>query len=144
MKNWQGKLILKNLQLNDFRQFEALSVSFDDRLTVFIGVNGSGKTTVVDAITKCLRVFAERIQRPDSSINIRSFFPVSDIRYTTNLSGISVQAKFSVNHLSEGLSVSATGEPDVGYQNVGSSGDFKAITSEASVINDEIFYDEYY
>jgi hypothetical protein len=33
MKFWQGKLILKGIELRNFRQFEQLYVPFHERLT---------------------------------------------------------------------------------------------------------------
>ncbi len=98
MKNWQGKLVLKNIELRNFRQFERISIPFHERLTVFIGVNGSGKTTVVDAVTKAMRIFAERVQRPDSVLdNIRKFYSTSDIRNGESESELEVQIQFTVN-----------------------------------------------
>ena len=41
---------IKELHLTNFRGFEQLDVVFPDRLAVFIGVNGAGKSAVLDAI----------------------------------------------------------------------------------------------
>lgn len=40
---------LKQLVLHNFRCFEELKVEFHDRLTVIVGANGAGKTTVLEA-----------------------------------------------------------------------------------------------
>ncbi len=40
---------LKQLVLHNFRCFEKLEVEFHDRLTVIVGANGAGKTTVLEA-----------------------------------------------------------------------------------------------
>lgn len=42
---------LRQLELNHFRLFDHLVMDFDERLTVLVGVNGSGKTTILDALT---------------------------------------------------------------------------------------------
>jgi predicted ATP-binding protein involved in virulence len=94
MEKWQGRLMLTSLGLRNFRQFEELNIAFDDKLTVFIGVNGSGKSTVVEALTKVMRIFAERIQRPDSSLeDIRHYFLDSDIKIGKDESEIRIKAE---------------------------------------------------
>lgn len=50
----QNKLHLANLELFDFRRFKNLRMSFEPDLTVIIGNNGQGKTTILNAISKTL------------------------------------------------------------------------------------------
>lgn len=45
-----GPVRLKRLELENFRGFEKLALDFEDDLTVIVGANGAGKTTVLDAI----------------------------------------------------------------------------------------------
>lgn len=40
---------LETLELYNFRKFEKLEISFHEKLTVLIGTNGAGKTTILDA-----------------------------------------------------------------------------------------------
>ncbi|MBE3788235.1 AAA family ATPase [Vibrio parahaemolyticus] len=47
-------LHVSNLTLSDFRKFNSLKVKLDRNLTVIIGDNGAGKTTIIDGITKSL------------------------------------------------------------------------------------------
>lgn len=39
---------LKNLTLNNFKCFEDLTLKFNEKLTVIVGVNGSGKTSILE------------------------------------------------------------------------------------------------
>lgn len=41
---------LKKITLNDFRCFEHLKIDLHPRLTVLVGINGAGKTAILDAI----------------------------------------------------------------------------------------------
>jgi predicted ATP-binding protein involved in virulence len=41
---------IKELHLTNFRGFEQLDIEFKNRLAVFIGVNGAGKSAVLDAV----------------------------------------------------------------------------------------------
>jgi predicted ATP-dependent endonuclease of OLD family len=98
MEKWQGKLIIKDITLQNFRQFEHLSVQFDPELTVLIGVNGSGKTTVLEALAKAIRIFPERIQRPDSALDdIRKFFISTDIKHQALTSEVDINVRLIEN-----------------------------------------------
>jgi predicted ATP-binding protein involved in virulence len=58
IKTYVSKQYIKldDLILSDFRQFKKLKIfdGFDPNFTVIIGENGSGKTSVLEAISKCL------------------------------------------------------------------------------------------
>lgn len=41
---------IQSLQLKNFRCFADVTVNFHDKLTVLVGVNGSGKTSILDAL----------------------------------------------------------------------------------------------
>ena len=41
---------IKNIELINFRNFTNFRTSFDDKLNIFFGDNGCGKTNIVDAI----------------------------------------------------------------------------------------------
>jgi len=43
-------MVLQRLQLTNFRGFESLDLTFEPDLTVLVGVNGCGKTSIVDAL----------------------------------------------------------------------------------------------
>ncbi|MBC2698058.1 MAG: AAA family ATPase [ANME-2 cluster archaeon] len=55
------------LNLTNFRDAQALSLELNPKLNVFVGVNGSGKSTVLDAIAIMLSWPASRIIRPGAS-----------------------------------------------------------------------------
>jgi predicted ATP-binding protein involved in virulence len=97
MKYWHGELTLKELRMTNFRQFEALNIHFHEKLTVLIGENGSGKTTILEAIDKAMRLFSERIERADSYIDPRNFFFVSDINNQNDNSKVEVFTDIKVD-----------------------------------------------
>ena len=43
--------IIKNINLINFRNFNNLNLSFDDKLNIFFGKNGCGKTNILEAIS---------------------------------------------------------------------------------------------
>ncbi len=54
---------IKNIVLNNFRSAEQFSLDLDDKLTVLVGINGSGKSSVLDAIAIMLSWLTARIKR---------------------------------------------------------------------------------
>ena len=47
-------MIINNLKINNFRSKELLEINLGSKLTLLVGENGSGKTSILDAIALCL------------------------------------------------------------------------------------------
>ncbi|MEL0648616.1 AAA family ATPase [Pseudoalteromonas agarivorans] len=77
----KNKIFLKDLHLVNFRQFKNLKINFESDLTVIIGPNGSGKTSILDALTKTISFINARFLRQG-----RSGKPLtrSDVRVNCN------------------------------------------------------------
>ena len=58
-----ASVTLQSLQLTEFRRFKNLKVDFAPNMTVIIGNNGTGKTTIIDAIAKSLSWFTNNLIR---------------------------------------------------------------------------------
>lgn len=50
----KNQIVLESLILKDIKKFHSLNINFHDNLTVIIGENGSGKTTILECIAKIL------------------------------------------------------------------------------------------
>lgn len=61
-----AQIVLDRLLLNNYRLFGRADVKFDSRLTVFIGENGSGKSSLLEAIAKHLSWVVSRISKRNS------------------------------------------------------------------------------
>lgn len=70
---------LKSIDLINYRNFQKAFVNLDPRLTVFIGSNGAGKTSLLDAIAN----FLIKIAQPELVINHQLLRP-GDIRIDEN------------------------------------------------------------
>ncbi|ELS02840.1 putative ATP-binding protein involved in virulence [Xenococcus sp. PCC 7305] len=90
---------VKQLKINSFRGISELTLDFDlNEPTVFVGINGAGKSSILDCLAILLSWFTARVQNPQGS---GSYFSDSDINnkskethnkitaYTSNLQDIS-------------------------------------------------------
>ena len=83
-------MIIKNLKIENFRGFQAKqSLSFSSRLNVFLGVNGAGKSSILDLIAIFLNQFTNKL----SDINID--FKIKDL-------DININEKETINSISIG------------------------------------------
>ncbi len=71
------KLMLNELKLYDFRKFEELNITFGQKLTVLVGINGSGKTTIADAVVNTLKALKSGFE---GKINTGTLMNRSDVR----------------------------------------------------------------
>ena len=90
-------MVLKELEIENFRIFPYLNISFSDGINIISGMNGQGKTSILEsiyylALTKSFRTSNENnvISNNESSFNIRSKF-ISD-----RLSDIKIRLYYSI------------------------------------------------
>jgi predicted ATP-binding protein involved in virulence len=57
----KNHIVLESLVLKDIKKFHSLNINFHDNLTVIIGENGSGKTTILECIAKILTWIAKNL-----------------------------------------------------------------------------------
>mgnify|MGYP006274985441 CR=1 FL=1 len=60
-------MYIKTLTLTNYRGVQSLSLNLDKRLNIFVGVNGAGKSTMLDAVAIMLSWAVSRIRRAGSS-----------------------------------------------------------------------------
>ncbi len=56
---------VRKIELKNFRSATNTAIEFNDQLNVFVGVNGAGKSTILDAVSICLSWLIKRIERDD-------------------------------------------------------------------------------
>lgn len=60
-------LRIKSLQLSEFRKFRDLKINFNDKITVIIGDNGAGKTSISEALSKLFSTFNNNLMKANVS-----------------------------------------------------------------------------
>lgn len=107
----ENPFCLRSMSLTDFRRFQQLDMNFEEDLTIIIGNNGQGKTSILYAIAKTLSWFTANILKEDSSGQRLNEY--SDIRNDSdnNFSDISSNFFFGkgLKNISIRLSRSALG-----------------------------------
>jgi predicted ATP-binding protein involved in virulence len=58
---------INSLNLHEFRRFRSLDINFDKKMTVIIGGNGAGKTSIVESLVKTLTWFSRNIVKSNVS-----------------------------------------------------------------------------
>jgi len=72
-------MVVKKLILKNFRGFENIELAFHDSLNIFIGRNGSGKTTVLDAIAFNLEHLTKRLNASDDQKKFpKEYWPIPE------------------------------------------------------------------
>lgn len=55
-------MLLKSLQLTNFRNYSSLDIKFDSRPTIFVGNNGAGKSNILEAIYLLSTTKSQRVE----------------------------------------------------------------------------------
>ena len=88
---------LQQLKLRDFRPFRKLDIEFGEQLTVLVGINGAGKTSILDALAIMLSRMIGRIR---STKGTGRFFTDSDIRKGGGETSNSIEIEFNQETIS--------------------------------------------
>ncbi|MCT4662248.1 MAG: AAA family ATPase [Tissierellales bacterium] len=123
---------IKDIEMRNFRCFEELKVNLDDDYTVFIGINGSGKSTILDAISLAMGSYLSgfdnispegihiddahyKVYKMGSNVESQRQFPV-DIIATADINGSRVNWKRSLNGEKRKTTIAdAKAIRDIGY-----------------------------
>lgn len=91
-------MYLKQLELHNFRSFEHLKLEFHDRLTVIVGSNGAGKTTIMEGATVAIGTMfvgmnnlpGRRIDKSDAHLKVFSIGSSEDVQaqYPVDVSAV--------------------------------------------------------
>lgn len=100
---------IKSIELENFRGFEKAHIDFSDHITCIAGINGAGKSTVLDAVKKVLTWLTEMINQNHHN---GEFLSKSDVRISsTGFSRINgnIEINGFNNKIIVGLDVGAPG-----------------------------------
>ena len=87
-------MYIDTLKLTNFKRFESLELNLDDKINVFIGINGAGKTSILKSVVNGLgplvfywaesglvhpnvaEVVHKRVERVNNRVRLESVYPV--------------------------------------------------------------------
>ena len=132
----KNKFYLRSMILDDFRCFSYLDIQFESDLTVIIGNNGQGKSSILLAIAKTLSWFSANILKEDGSG--QRFSEITDIKNDSNKKYTDVITQFyfgqGLKNISARLSRSAFGKAE---RREGEVKEIKTVADIWRVINDK-------
>ncbi len=79
---------IKEIEIENFRGIKKQNIKLLENINVFVGVNGSGKSTILDAIAISLSWLVERIQKAEAK---GKSIADESIKNNTNYSSISLK-----------------------------------------------------
>ncbi|MEM3815710.1 MAG: AAA family ATPase [Candidatus Bathyarchaeia archaeon] len=86
-------MIIKELNLNNFISYERATIQFPKGVTVIVGENGAGKTTILDAITYAL---CKKHSRDKDENLVRHRFNEASIRLKFSVRGKTYEAGWNI------------------------------------------------
>ncbi|MFK5977185.1 MAG: AAA family ATPase [Sulfurovum sp.] len=86
---------IKNIKLENFRGAKVLDIDLHPNINVFVGVNGAGKSTILDAIAISLSWLVERIQKAET---IGMSIPDESIKNQSNYASIALEVLENKQH----------------------------------------------
>ena len=110
-------MILKNIELKNFRNYEKLKIKFGSKINIIYGNNGAGKTNLLEsiyllALTKSHKSFLDNtlIKKNKEISNVKGVFEINDIEssFEIDLSMNKKQIKkdnYEIKKLSDYLSI---------------------------------------
>ena len=92
-------MYLRDLSLLNFKNYESAEISFDEKVNCLVGINGSGKTNLLDAIYYL--AFSKSFFNPSDSQNIlpnESFFSLQGLFVSEGAKDQKVQCSLKKGH----------------------------------------------
>ncbi|VAW49557.1 ATP-binding protein [hydrothermal vent metagenome] len=136
----ENRFILEKLDLVNFRQFDHLKIKLESDITVLIGDNGCGKTTIMEAISKTLSWICANLKKEGA--NGQRINDSLDIKNDAKESFTDIISSFSfgdgVKHLSATLSkakVGAEKKRDNDIKNLKALADVWRVINAQRIIN---------
>lgn len=77
---------IDRLKLTNYRKFKELTIDFDENMTILVGQNSSGKTTILDALKVAFWPYISGYDL-GSTTNTVSSIQISDVRLERSISG---------------------------------------------------------
>ncbi len=106
-------MYIKELSLENFRSAKNLKLELNESINVFVGINGAGKTTVLDACSILLSEIIEKFREPENPIIFRN----ADINNAFSTSTISIILNDKVNEYKVELGIGKETNNMLAYSN---------------------------
>jgi predicted ATP-binding protein involved in virulence len=130
-------MILKNIELENFRGIEKMSLSFTKKTTAILGVNGVGKSTVLDALAIALSNMTERIV--GNAAKARDISP-DDIKVGKKFSRLKVEVDLGAE-LPTSWAIARNKKANE-RKTLERSSDFSALNPQAALLNARMLHRE--
>lgn len=88
-------MIIKNLFLSSFRNFDQIQIDFSERVNIFVGDNGQGKTNILEALYLLIEGESFRYSKVENLIQLSQQHTL--IKSSIDNQGLDYQAKLQIS-----------------------------------------------
>lgn len=103
-----------SLNLKNYKGFKSLNIDFDPRLNVIVGINGAGKTSILEAIIKNIYSFTGKIVQ-DIQFHSKSLYSDNEINHDATNSIIDLKVSFNNEPLKIIINIGELQAPDIHF-----------------------------
>lgn len=106
-------MILQRLHLHDYKLLKKFDIEFTKQISVFIGINGSGKSSILESLALIFSVAYEQIILKKKSFapeNIRQSYVEYLLRYETETEKDAMHSSFNIDYIPVKLIIDAEGK----------------------------------
>jgi len=109
-------MILQKLYLHDYKLLQEFDIEFTKQISVFIGINGSGKSSILESIALLFSVAYEQTILKKKSLapeNIRQSYVEYHLRYETEKEKDAMHSAFNCDYVPVKLLINAEGRVEI-------------------------------
>ncbi len=109
-------MILNKLHIHDYKLLQEFDINFTKQISVFIGINGSGKSSILESLALIFSVAYEQTVLKKKNLaphNIRQSYVEYLLRYETETEKEAMHSAFNIAYIPVKLLINAEGKAEI-------------------------------
>lgn len=109
-------MILNKIYIHDYKLLKEFELSFNKQISVFIGINGSGKSSILESLALLYSIAYEQTilkKKSFAPTNIRQSYIKYSLRFETETEKEAMSASFKIDYIPVKILINAKGRVEV-------------------------------